>query len=86
MKITKSQLKQIIKEELDESYGASMNPSNWQSELTPEQEEVQELIYQLTDKIEAMGDSNPAMTDVYVNLFRALKSAGISVDRVAMLA
>tara|TARA_Y100000310_G_scaffold143501_1_gene142862 strand:- start:687 stop:920 length:234 start_codon:yes stop_codon:yes gene_type:complete len=77
MKITKSQLKQIIKEELNEQFDA---------ELTPEQQQVEELCYQLVDALGAMGRSNPNLTDAYVNLFRALKSAGVAVDRVAMLA
>ena len=77
MKITKTQLKQIIKEELKEQYDA---------ELTPEQQQVEELSYQLIDAIDAMGRSNPNLTDAYINLFRALKSAGVAIDRVAMLA
>ena len=77
MKITKSQLKQIIKEELNETYD---------SQLTPEQEEVQELIFQLADKIDAMGDSNPEMTDAYVLLFRQLQAAGVNVKMVALYA
>jgi hypothetical protein len=54
MKISKSQLKQIIKEELKEQYDA---------ELTPEQQQVEELCYQLVDAIDAMGHSNPELTD-----------------------
>ena len=76
MKFTKSQLKQIIKEELSEQFG---------SELTPEQQQVEELCFQLIDAIDAMGSSNPDLTDAYVSLFRALKDAGVAVDRVAML-
>ena len=40
MKVTKSQLKQIIKEELQEGGFAGHD-----SGLTPEQEEVQEMIF-----------------------------------------
>jgi hypothetical protein len=77
MKISKSQLKQIIKEELKEQYDA---------ELTPEQQQVEELCYQLVDAIDAMGHSNPELTDAYINLFRALQSTGVNVKNVAMLA
>ena len=77
MKITKQQLKQIIKEELNEQFDV---------ELTPEQQQVEELCYQLSDAIRTMGRSDPSMTDAYINLFRALQSAGLNVKNVAMLA
>ena len=77
MKITKRQLRRIIKEEYDSGYPS---PS-----FTPEEENVQTQIEGLVDAIEAMGTSNPEMTDDYVYLFRALKAAGVSVDAIARL-
>ena len=77
MKITKSQLKEIIKEELEEQFDV---------ELTPEQQQVEELCYQLADAIRTMDRSDPSMTDAYIDLFRALQSAGVSVKNIAMLA
>ena len=78
MKITRKQLKQIIQEELNEQYGGS--------ELTPEQEKVQDLCHQLADLIYEMGPSNPEMADAYIDLFRALVQAGVNVKAVAMMA
>ena len=78
MKITKSKLKQIIKEELKESA--------WPEEqLTQEEQKVVEQIELLVAAIKAMGESNPAMTDEYVWLFRALEEAGLSTANVAKM-
>ena len=77
MKITKRQLRRIIKEEYGSGYPS---PS-----FTPEEENVQAQIESLVEAIEAMGSSNPEMTDDYVYLFRALKAAGVSVDAIARL-
>ena len=77
MKITRKQLRRIIKEEYDSGYPS---PS-----FTPEEEKVQAQIDSLVDAIEAMGSSNPEMTDDYIYLFRALKAAGVSVEGIARL-
>lgn len=47
---------------------------------------VEEMIYDLVEAIDEMGQSNPDMTDAYIALFRALQGAGVSVKNVAMLA
>ena len=80
MKISKRQLKQIIKEErakLAEQYS---------QDFTPQEQKVMDMIDQLEDAIYDMGKSNPEMTDYYVNLFRALESAGVNVGSIATLA
>ena len=80
MKISKKQLRQIIKEErakLAEQYS---------QDFTPQEQAVLDLIDQLEDAIDAMGRSNPEMTDYYVNLFRALGAAGVNVGAIATLA
>ena len=78
IKITKSKLAQIIKEELKESA--------WPEEqLTQEEQKVIEQIELLVAAIKAMGESNPAMTDEYVSLFRALEEAGLSTANVAKM-
>ena len=77
MKLTQSQLRKLIKEELQEQYGES---------LAPEEQAVVDAIEQLVELIYAMGSSNPEMTDYYIMLFRALGSAGVNtaaVDRFA---
>ena len=80
MKITRKKLHQIIMEEkakLAEQYA---------QDFTPQEQAVLDLIDQLEEAIYDMGKSNPEMTDYYVNLFRALQSAGVDASRVAMLA
>ena len=75
MKITKRQLRRIIKEEkakLTEQYT---------QDFTPQEQAVMDLI-----AIYDMGKSNPEMTDYYVNLFRALQSAGINLSSIVTLA
>ena len=79
MKITKRKLRQIIKEErakLAEQYS---------QDFTPQEQKVMDMIDQLEDAIYDMGKSNPEMTDYYVNLFRALESAGVNVGSIAAL-
>ncbi len=79
MKISKRQLRQIIKEErakLAEQYS---------QDFTPQEQKVMDMIDQLEDAIYDMGKSNPEMTDYYVNLFRALESAGVNVGSIAAL-
>lgn len=75
--VLRKRLKRIIREEYDSGYPS---PS-----FTPEEENVQTQIESLVEAIEAMGSSNPEMTDDYVYLFRALKAAGVSVDAIARL-
>tara|TARA_B100000683_G_scaffold258322_1_gene280971 strand:+ start:783 stop:1025 length:243 start_codon:yes stop_codon:yes gene_type:complete len=79
VKISKRQLRQIIKEErakLAEQYS---------QDFTPQEQKVMDMIDQLEDAIYDMGKSNPEMTDYYVNLFRALESAGVNVGSIAAL-
>ena len=66
MKITKTRLMEIIKEELKERDAP---------QLTPEQKKVISLMRNLISAIEAMGQSVPEMTDTYLALLRALKNA-----------
>jgi len=79
MKLTKSQLKKIIQEEVEE----------WtyqEPELTPAQQTVTELCGQLTEAIYEMERSSPDMTDTYLILFRALAEKGLSLNAMAMMA
>jgi hypothetical protein len=78
MKITKEQLSQLIKEELNQFFGGS--------ELTPEQQTVTELCGQLTEAVYEMERSNPDMTDTYLILFRALAEKGLNLKFMAGLA
>ena len=41
---------------------------------------------QLEDALDAMGRSNPEMTDAYISLFRTLEAVGVNVDAVAAMA
>jgi len=77
MKITKQQLKRLIKEEVDDLYG---------EDFTPEQQEVIKMMDSLTEAIKLMGQSNPNMTDNYISLFRALMGVGVNVKNVSMMA
>ena len=78
MKITRKQLKKLIQEELNEQFGGS--------QLTPEQEKVENMCFELADAIYSMGRSDPDMTDAYLQVFRALKQAGLNLNSLAMLA
>jgi len=78
MKLTKSQLKKIIQEEVEE----------WtyqEPELTPAQQTVTELCGQLTEAIYEMERSSPDMTDTYLILFRALAEKGLSIKSMAQM-
>ena len=80
MKITKRQLRRIIKEErakLAEQYS---------QDFTPQEQAVLDLIDQLEDAIDAMGRSNHEMTDAYISLLRTLAAAGVNVGAVAAMA
>ena len=81
MKITKRQLRRIIKEEkakLAEQYSTP--------EFTPAEEAVIEAMASLETLVEAMGSSNPDMTDYYISLFRAFEKAGLNTKSIAMMA
>ena len=78
MKLTKSQLKQLIKEELSEYM-------EYEGELTPEQQNVTKLCEQLTEAIYDMGDSSADMVDTYLVLFRALANAGLNIKYMAQM-
>jgi hypothetical protein len=58
----------------------------YDQDLTAEQQTVMKLIDQLEEALYDMGSSNPEMTDGYVSLFRALKEAGVRLERIVMLA
>ena len=82
MKISKRQLKQIIKEEkqklLSEQYELT-----W----TPEEKAVIDAIVNLEDALKNMGQGNPDLTDYYVSLLRSLKNfAGVDPKGLARLA
>ena len=78
MSTTKEKLKRLIKEEIEKLLAEQ------DQGLTPQQKEVMRAFRELTEKVEDMGESHPDMTDAYVELFRALKYAGVRVDIVAM--
>jgi len=78
MKLTKSKLKQLIKEELNEYNG--------ENQLTSEQQKVISLIEDLVTAVYAMEKSNPTMSDDYIQLFRALNAVGVNTTAVAMMA
>jgi len=80
MKLTKSQLKQLIKEELSEYMEYDMSAN-----LTPEQQNVTKLCEELTEAIYDMGDSSPDMVDTYLVLFRALANAGLNIKYMAQM-
>ena len=80
MKLTKSQLKQLIKEHLNEYTEYDMS-----AKLTPEQQKVAELCDQLTDAVYEMERSSPDMTDTYLALFRALAAAGLNIEFMAKM-
>ena len=80
MKISKRQLRQIIKEE------RAKLVEQYEQDFTPQEQTVLDLIDQLEDAIDAMGRSNPEMTDAYISLFRTLEAVGVNVDAVATMA
>ena len=99
MKITKAYLKKLIKEEIDrmnedenpwadddydgryDDHGSAYGAP----EFTAEEKKVLEQIDSLIDAIEEMKESNPELTDHYVNLFRALERVGVDIDAVAKM-
>ena len=80
MKLTKSQLKQLIKEQLNEYMEYDMTAN-----LTPGQQNVTKLCEQLTEAIYDMGDSSADMVDTYLVLFRALAAAGLNIKYMAQM-
>ena len=76
MKLSKSKLKQIIKEELNEYNG-------YGDDLTPEQRKVVSKFQELTEAVYEMGESNPEMTDHYIMLLRALEESGVRIQSLA---
>tara|TARA_Y100001970_G_scaffold293249_1_gene438773 strand:- start:3289 stop:3534 length:246 start_codon:yes stop_codon:yes gene_type:complete len=81
MKVTKRQLRKIIKEErakIQEQYELT-----W----TPEEKAVIDAIVNLEDALKNMGQGNPDLTDYYVSLLRSLKNfAGVDPKGLARLA
>ena len=74
MKITRKQLRKIIKEQ----YGAQ--------EFTPAEEAVIDAMANLEVLFANMGGGNPELTDYYVNLLRAMKKhAGVDPTGLARL-
>ena len=80
MKISKRQLRQIIKEE------RAKLVEQYEQDFTPQEQTVLDLMDQLEDALDAMGRSNPEMTDAYISLFRTLEAVGVNVDAVATMA
>ena len=80
MKISKRQLRQIIKEE------RAKLVEQYEQDFTPQEQTVLDLMDQLEDALDAMGRSNPEMTDAYISLFRTLEAVGVNVDAVAAMA
>ena len=76
MKLTKTKLKQIIKEVLNEYNG-------YGDDLTPEQQKVVSKFQELTAAVNEMGESDPAMTDYYIMLLRALEQSGVRIQALA---
>ena len=85
MKITKEQLKQIIKEEIGK---ITEYEDSWGSgpEFTPEQQNVMTKIEELMTAFDEMGESNPEMTDHYIMLFRTIRDAGVRIEAITQMA
>jgi len=79
MKLTKSKLKQIIKETINEEW------YNQAPEYTPEQQKVVDAMGDLIELIYDMEESNPEMTDLYIQMLRGLQQAGVSIKHLAMM-
>jgi hypothetical protein len=85
MKLTKSQLKKIIKEEIDKYGEEEETFSMTGPELTPGQQNVTKLCEQLTEAIYDMGEGSADMVDTYLVLFRALANAGLNIKYMAQM-
>jgi 20S proteasome alpha/beta subunit len=77
MKITKSKLKQIIKEEMEESWRPG--------EFNDKEEAVRVMAEELVEAIREMGNSNPELTDHYIMIMRALRDAGVSIEALVQM-
>jgi len=75
MKLTKTILKQLIKEEW----------YNDGTEYTPEQQKVVDAMGDLIELIYNMEHSNPEMTDLYIQMLRALQQAGVRISALASM-
>lgn len=81
MKITKRQLRQIIKEE------RMKLQEQWEVSYTPEEEAVIDAISNLEIAFSNLPEGNPDLTDYYVSLLRAMKKhAGVDPVGLARLA
>ena len=81
MKITKRQLRQIIKEE------RAKLQEQWEVTYTPEEEAVIDAISSLEIALSDLPQGNPDLTDYYVGLLRAMKKyAGVDPAGLARLA
>ena len=85
MKLTKQQLRQIIREEVGKitEYEDSWGPG---PEFTPEQQNVMTKIEELMTAFDEMGESNPEMTDHYIMLFRTIRDAGVRIEIITQMA
>lgn len=79
MKLTKSKLKQIIKETINEEWYDEV------TEYTPDQQKVVDAMENLIELIYEMEESNPEMTDLYIQMLRGLQQAGVSIKHLAMM-
>ena len=76
MKITTKQLRQIIKEEMEEyTADQSQNPIHG---------EIFKKILELADLIEEHG-SHPNFTDAYIALLRAAQKGGLNLKNLMMM-
>jgi hypothetical protein len=82
VKITKQRLTKLVREELKEYDDEAAYPM---PEFTPEEQKVRDLIDEMVKAVEAMGKSNPDMTDDYIYLFRALEKAGLKTEWVSKM-
>tara|TARA_Y100001973_G_C5097074_1_gene280612 strand:+ start:606 stop:842 length:237 start_codon:yes stop_codon:yes gene_type:complete len=78
MKITKSTLKKLIKEELMKEYELP--------EFNDKEEAVRVMAEELVEAINQMGRSNPELTDHYIMIMRALRDAGVRLEALVQMA
>ena len=79
MNLTKSKLKQIIKETINEEW------YNQAPEYTPDQQKVVDAMENLIELIYEMEESNPEMTDLYIQMLRGLQQAGVRISALASM-
>jgi len=83
MRITKQQIKQLIKEELK----TKLYEYEWvDPEFSENEQKVIFMIEELVEALKEMGESNPDMTDHYIMLMRALRDAGINLKSLTGMA